>query len=560
MVIRFLSCLLLTLITSHAFAVTFEASVDRTSIGEGESLMLTLRYNSNLLSGEPDLSPLEQQFTVANRQRKNSFQYINGRSESWTIWTITLIPKRKGNLVIPSIQFKNESTKPIQIVVSKLDPSLTKQDKDVFFVTEADIKTGYVQSQIVYSEKLYFSVPLDNSQLNEVEVEDAVVQPLGETKQYRTTLNGRSFDVYERRFVIFPQVSGELVIPGPRYSGEISNGRWRPGRPISVSHPPLRIQVLPQPASYPQNASWLPAKDVKLDFRWLGDITQLNQGEPITLALTLTAQGLSAAQLPKLDLPESKGLKYYPEQTQTNDVANDSGITGIASQNIAVVVNKNGTVRLPEVRIPWFNIESGRVEYATMPGQTLKVSGESTQPVQPNTTNDTSMSSDLSEPETHSDIVPVANDSEHSINYWPVVSLVFMLLWLITGYILWRQIQNKGNVESEVTSRQKNISGSLKAIKQACRNNDANQARATIVAWAQAQGHEHITRLDQVAQLNNDASLKQALQELDYTLYSPNGNSAWQGEYLWQLIRNIESKPDSSHAPLAPLYPNEASS
>ncbi|NVK38798.1 MAG: protein BatD [Gammaproteobacteria bacterium] len=560
MVIRFLSCLLLTLITSHAFAVTFEASVDRTSIGEGESLMLTLRYNSNLLSGEPDLSPLEQQFTVANRQRKNSFQYINGRSESWTIWTITLIPKRKGNLVIPSIQFKNESTKPIQIVVSKLDPSLTKQDKDVFFVTEADIKTGYVQSQIVYSEKLYFSVPLDNSQLNEVEVEDAVVQPLGETKQYRTTLNGRSFDVYERRFVIFPQVSGELVIPGPRYSGEISNGRWRPGRPISVSHPPLRIQVLPQPANYPQNASWLPAKDVKLGFRWLGDITKLNQGEPITLALTLTAQGLSAAQLPKLDLPDSKGLKYYPEQTQTNDVANDSGITGIASQNIAVVVNKNGTVRLPEVRIPWFNIESGRVEYATMPGQTLKVSGESTQQVQPSTTNDTSMSSALSEPETHSDIMPVANDSEHSINYWPVVSLVFMLLWLITGYILWRQIQNKGNVESEVTSRQKNISGSLKAIKQACRNNEANQARAAIVAWAQAQGHEHITRLDQVAQLNNDASLKQALQELDYTLYSPDGNSAWQGEYLWQLIRNIESKPDSSHAPLAPLYPNEASS
>lgn len=560
MVIRFLSCLLLTLITSHAFAVTFEASVDRTSIGEGESLMLTLRYNSNLLSGEPDLSPLEQQFTVANRQRKNSFQYINGRSESWTIWTITLIPKRKGNLVIPSIQFKNESTKPIQIVVSKLDPSLTKQDKDVFFVTEADIKTGYVQSQIVYSEKLYFSVPLDNSQLNEVEVEDAVVQPLGETKQYRTTLNGRSFDVYERRFVIFPQVSGELVIPGPRYSGEISNGRWRPGRPISVSHPPLRIQVLPQPASYPQNSPWLPAKDVKLNFRWLGDITQLNQGEPITLALTLTAQGLSAAQLPKLDLPESKGLKYYPEQTQTNDVANDSGITGIASQNIAVVVNKNGTVRLPEVRIPWFNIESGRVEYATMPGQTLKVSGESTQPVQPNTTSDTSMTSDLSEPETHSDIVPVANDSEHSINYWPVVSLVFMLLWLITGYILWRQIQNKGNVESEDASHQKNISGSLKAIKQACRNNDANQARAAIVAWAQAQGHGHITRLDQVAQLNNDASLKQALQELDYTLYSPNGNSAWQGEYLWQLIRNIESKPDSSHAPLAPLFPNEASS
>lgn len=556
MVIRFLTCLLLAMITSHAFAVTFEASVDRTNIGEGESLLLTLRYNSNLLSDEPDLTPLEQQFTVANRQRKNSFQYINGRSESWTIWTITLIPKSKGNLVIPSIRFKNETTKPIQINVAKLDPSLKKQVKDVFFVTEADIKTGYVQAQIVYTEKLYFSVPLDNSQLNEVEVEDAVVQPLGETKQYRTSLNGRSFDVYERRYVIFPQVSGELIIPGPRYTGEISNGRWRPGRPISVSHPPLRIQVLPQPASYPQSAAWLPANDVKLDFRWLGDTDRLNQGEPITLALTLTAQGLSAAQLPKLELPDTKGLKYYPEQTQTNDVANDSGITGVATQNIAVVVNKKGEVRLPEMRIPWFNIKSGRLEYATMPAQTLKVSGVAMPSQAPQ-----AQSSDLSREPEPQDMNAVAQIPENEgVNIWPVVSLIFMLLWLITSYLLWRQMQNGESKTKEASPSQLALSARLKAIKQACRSNDANEARAAILAWAQAQGHSNITRLEQVAQFSDDAALKQALQELDYTLYSPNGNSAWQGEYLWQLIRAIKPQRDASASALGPLYPNEATS
>ena len=131
MVRHFLFVVFFSLLANQAFAVAFEASVDRANIGEGESLTLTLRYNSNVFSGDPDLSPLQQQFTIINQQRKNSFQYIDGKSESWTVWTVTLTPKRKGNLILPSIEYKGERTKPIQINVNKLDPSLKNQQKDV---------------------------------------------------------------------------------------------------------------------------------------------------------------------------------------------------------------------------------------------------------------------------------------------------------------------------------------------------------------------------------------------------------------------------------------------
>jgi hypothetical protein len=561
-VVKHLFCILiLSLLASQSFAVAFDASVDRANIGEGESLMLTLRYNSNVLSGDPDLSPLGQQFTVINQQRKNSFQYINGRSESWTVWSIALSPKRKGNLVLPSIEFKGERTKPIQIMVSKLDPSLQNQQKDVFFHTETDIKTSYVQGQIVYSEKLYFAVPLDNSQLNEVEVEDAVVQALGETKQYRTQLNGRSFDVYERRYVIFAQTSGDLIIPGPRYTGEISNGRWRPGRPISISHPPIRIQVLPQPANYPQQSTWLPAKNVSINYKWLGNTKSLKQGEPITLALTLKAQGLGAAQLPKLTLSDVPQLKYYPEQPQNQDINDDNGITGIISQNIAIVVTRNGDVRLPEIRIPWFDIKAGRIEYAVMPAQTLTVSGAAVS-TQPNNNNAQSsieniqsnaQSNDASE---SSDGLIATTQQGNSEKLWPVLSLIFMLLWLITSYFLWKKHQAKPDENNQEHNKQLSSSAQLKHIKQACRANDATAARQAIIEWAQTQGFTQTVTLEQVATINNSKELKQALQELDYTLYSPHGNSAWQGEYLWQLIRNIKPNKDNTSSPLQPLYPS----
>jgi hypothetical protein len=560
-VVKHLFCILiLSLLARQSYAVAFEASVDRANIGEGESLMLTLRYNSNVFTGDPDLSPLEQQFTIINQQRKNSFQYINGQSESWTVWSVALSPKRKGNLVLPSIEYKGERTKPIQIMVSKLDPSLQNQQQDVFFHTETDVKTSYVQGQIVYSEKLYFAVPLDNSQLSDVEVEDAVVQPLGETKQYRTQLNGRSFDVYERRYVIFAQTSGELIIPGPRYTGEISNGRWRAGRPVSISQPPIRIQVLPQPANYPQTSTWLPAQNVSLNYRWLGNTHDLKQGEPITLALTLKAKGLSAAQLPKLVLNDVPQLKYYPEQAQSQDINDDNGITGIVSQNIAIVVTKNGDVRLPEIRIPWFDIKAGRIEYAIMPAQTLTVSGAITTPQ--NTINEQTQSNDINNDDTdqtHSNEMSVALNpapQSNTAKLWPVLSLIFMLLWLITSYFLWKKHQLVPTDTQQDKTKQLNLSARLKQIKHACRANDAKAARQAIIAWAHAQGFVSVASLEQVATLIDSIEFKQALQELDYTLYSSTGNSAWQGEFLWQLIRNYKPAKENTASSLQPLYPS----
>ena len=170
---RIILLLLMSTLSSLSFGVAFESSVDRTTISEGESILLTVKYNSNIFSGNPDLSVLEKDFSVVSQNRKNNFQFINGKSNSWTIWTIALIPKSKGSLVIPSISFKGEKTQPITINVTKVSDAVKNQQKDVFFHTDVDIKTTYVQAQVIYTEKLYFSVPLENSQLSEVKVDRA---------------------------------------------------------------------------------------------------------------------------------------------------------------------------------------------------------------------------------------------------------------------------------------------------------------------------------------------------------------------------------------------------
>ena len=552
MVKNILVFLCLSLAMASSWAVKFESSVDRNQVGEGESLVLTVRYNSNLLSDDPDFSPIKQQFTLYNQQRKSSFQFINGKSESWTVWTLTLIPKRKGNLVIPALSFKGENSKAIQIQVNKISDSIKDQQQSVFFDTSTDIKSAYVQGQILYTEKLYFSVNLDNSQLNEVVVDEAVVQALGEVKHYSTQLNGRSLEVYERQFVITPQTSGEMIIPGPIYSGEISNGRWRAGRPIRITHAPIKIQVLPQPASYPVDATWLPANDVSLDYKWNGNPQKFKVGEPLTVQLEFTAKGLSSAQLPVIKLPEVVGLKYYPDKAETKDMADSQGIIGTRNQSIAIVATRAGNLTLPEVRIPWWNTKTARLEYAVIPALRL------TALTNPNKNPEDSGESEL--PPQPSTAVLATQDSPAPIQetslLWPIMCALIFMLWLATLALWWFKSRTKAPTPAENIG-QTNNKANLKSIKQACRNNDPTLARTTILQYAQSQWLLSHTSLNKLAQSVTDESLQQALKTLDTSLYSTQENNDWQGEPLWQVIKHYRHNQPTPASGILPLYPNE---
>jgi len=549
MVMRILFFLVVAVFSQLSTAVAFEASVDRTTVGAGESVLLTVKYNSNVFSGNPDLSALEKDFDVVSQNRKNNFQFINGQSNSWTIWTIALIPKSKGKLTIPSVSFKGEKTQPITINVTKVSDAIKNQQKDVFFHTEVDVKTTYVQAQVVYTEKLYFSVPLENSQLSEVKVDEAMIEQLGDITHYSTQLNGKTYEVYERKTAIFPQTSGEMVIPGPIYSGEVGNRFFGGGRPIRVSHPPIRLQILPKPASYPSGAPWIPANELALDYSWRGNPQQLQVGEPITLDLTLRGAGLSSAQLPNLELGSVRGLKYYPDQAQTTESKGANGITGVKKQSIAIVATQNGNVTLPEIRIPWWNIQRQQLEYAVLPAQRLSASGASVSQTAEQTNTD--LTESVPQPEAQAEESSTTASAPSS--FWMYVSAVLGVLWIITlGLFFKKPSAVSTGVQTTKPAPQK----SLKRLKQACRANDPYEARTALLSWAEEQWQKPVSSLNQVADLSNDAGLQTALAELDQTLFSATGNSAWQGEYLWQLIQGYKpSKHPESAAPLTPLYP-----
>lgn len=533
---------------AHNTQAALTANVDRKQITENDSFRLFLRFDEQVGFGQPDLTELKRDFRVINQQRSNQFRSMNGKTVSFTEWTLVLSPLRTGDLIIPAIEFNGDKSQAIEVTVTELPESVKEQiAKEFFFDIEIDSTSTYVQAQVLYTEKLYYSVNHEDATLSELKVTDAHVVPLGDVRQYSTSINGQRMGVYERRFAIFAEESGEMVIPGQKFTASVVNSynRWSRGRPVSIISEPIRIKVKATPANYPQ-APWLPSPEIKVSDRWSKSFNEWQVGEPITRNITIDATGLSGSQLPNIALPVVKGLKYYPDQSEHQDKADTLGIQGSLQQSLAIVPTKSGRITLPEVRIPWWNIKSNKLEYAILPKKTVNVAPatqaanfeSSQQPVAPATEVAAATSTPISQ----------------SSSYWVLATLILLVTNLITAYLLWSK--PGANETSEEAVIPKNSKEAFKALKAACQKNDAKAMRHHLREWANIE-YQSI-RLEQLGEKLQEPGLTLAISELDSYLYKNTDNSAFNGQTLWnslnQALRAEKTRKSETTSKLKPLY------
>jgi hypothetical protein len=543
--------LTLLLLANTAVAGTLTASVDRKQITENDSFRLFLRYDEQVGFGQPDLTALKKDFRVINQQRANQFRSMNGKTVSFTEWTLLLSPLRTGTLIIPAVEFDGQRSQEIPVTVKALSQSVKDQiAKEFFFDIEVNSTSTYVQAQVIYTEKLYYSVNHEDATLSEFKVTDAHVMPLGEVRQYNTNINGQRMGVYERRFAIFAEESGEMVIPGQKFSANIVNSynRWSRGRPVTVVAEPIRIKVKSTPVNYPP-APWLPSPQIKISDRWSKPYSEWQVGEPVTRTITINAQGLSGSQLPELSLPVVEGMKYYPDQSEHNDKTDNQGIQGVLQQSLAIVPTQSGRVTIPEMRIPWWNLDTNRLEYAILPAQIVIVAAPENA-IEIGSSQATSPPARvLSDSANHSPVM-----SDQNLGYWIAATLLLLLTNTISAFLLWRN--HNRPVEEEIDTSEMSRKESLKQIRKACQENDPLIIRHRLKEWSQLEFS--ITSLDQLGKQFNDIPLTNSLSELDSVLYQNRKNSVFNGQLLWnnlsQAIKKKHAKSSTDPSELSPLY------
>ncbi|MFG0415188.1 BatD family protein [Pseudomonas sp. zjy_8] len=539
--------LLLLLVSGQACADAFFASVDRTRLSEGETVVLTLESTDPTRFGRPDFSPLDENFEVLGSRQVNRLSSIGDTPRASTRWILTLQPRRSGEVVIPPIRLEDAETLPITLTVDAVsDASGSAKLAPVYIDASLDQDSVYVQAQAVLTLRIYHSVSMyDDSTLTPLQMQDARVEQLGEPRTYEKRIGGVRHGVIELQYAIYPQRSGELVIPGQTFSATLvdrsRNDDFLPfgpraGKVSRVKSPDIPLRVKAKPADYPADAPWLPARALGLAETWNPQPEQSQVGDSLTRRLILKVDGLSSAQLPPLPATQVEGLRRYPDQPQLSDQKSESGVVGTREEREALVPSRSGDIALPALEVVWWNTQSDSLERTTLPARTLQVAEN------PQLQGEDSPTANL----------PVAQPQEVP-ELWPW-QLACALLGLSTllGFALWWRARRQPAIQraAQAGPSPRTL---LDDLKRACQAGDAQATRYALDAWARQQPE---TLADMAARY---VPLSDALDGLNGALYSETGQQ-WQGDELWKAIRNLPAAQEPSAAPqdssaLPPLYP-----
>lgn len=529
--LSFFNLLLFFLYIDAALAVEIKTSIDRNPVSINESFQITFTANESP-DDDPDFGPLTNELEILNQSHNSQISWINGQSSKTIQWTLDVMAKQAGSLLIPSISFGDDKSLPITVLVTKkITPTNSNKNEDIFLAVEATPERPYVQSQILYTLRLYRRVQITQASLSEPTMEDAIVEKLGEDKNYNTEINGIAYVVTERKYAIFPQKSGiatiePLVLQAKvvtsarsRFNGFFNNPATRTKHMTSE---PIIMDVLAVPDDY-SNKLWIPSEQLYVEEKWSGDTLNMKVGEPLTRTLTILSKGSTVAQLPELlDEKETANLKTYPDQPSLKEQKKEDGLIAFREEKIAYIPSKPGSYTIPAIEIPWFNTKTQEMEIASIPERTvtaISTAIETTDPI-----NQTPVSANNEKPEV------VIQKVENKVWMW--VSLALALGWLITVILIFIRRVKPAQKEITVNPDEINLKESVKRLKKACAENNELAAKDALLAWGKIKFNSN--NLSTTAS-NCESRLRDEIHLLNQNLYS-NQTEAWQGKKLFQFF------------------------
>ncbi|RLA16685.1 MAG: hypothetical protein DRQ60_03880 [Gammaproteobacteria bacterium] len=568
--LTFLTLVLTWLPVSPLFAAQIGLQVLPEQLLINESFRLIFTATGSV-DEEPDFSVLTTDFEILTNRSASQISLINGDYSRSKTWTLDLIPRRKGNLVIPPVPFGKDLS-PAKAVAVKDATTVRRENQkkaaDIFIKTTLKPRSPYVQQQTVMTVKLYRAINFSAATLSDPTSDgDLVIEKLGEDRSYPATHSDRRYEVVERKYTLLPKASGKITINPVQFEGRVGSSNrlgfdpFGGGKVVRVQSDPLTLAVRPVPAKF-QGDHWLPAKDLSITAQWSEPEPEFRVGEPVTRIIRITAEGLAASQLPEIDLALPTGVRSYRDQPQLEARTHSSGIVSQREEKIALIPEQPGTLKLPAVTIPWWNTTTNRLEAASLPAVEVTVlpaldgsidlSSPTTSlaPV-PSTPELSAPAVDDSDPATSAPLVPSQGKLTRTLPW--IIAAFFALGWAITVYLWRRDRRDRTQTNEDMGNREL-----TRNLRLACEASDKQFAAKALLAWGKLRHAERPPpSLESLAQ-REDGDLADQIMLLAKSLYSETDTN-WIGTPLWVAVKNA-SKPSNlsqafSKSSLAPLNP-----
>ena len=582
----FLSSLLISLLATTSKAQEITLTLDRSELARGETLTLTIRVYDQRQGMQLDLTPLTENFDVLGTRTSSQVRSINGNTDIWTDYIITLFPLPDGSLRIPSLTISGQLTDELEVTVTNQGARSNQETDELFLEIEVNKDSLYVQEQLLFSIRLFYTINgIRNPVFTEIDIPDTVTQLIGSPNQYEKIIDGQRYGVYEKRYVIFPQKSGSLDIPDILFRGEVTDGsssfvfRNLNTRRITAFIEGRTIDVVERPASAEILPTWLPVTDLVMEESFSRPLSDLKVGDTFVRTIKMTANGVDGAVLPPFSPSNIQGFNTYLDPAKIERRFVNGSIVGERIESSTLVVLEDGNLSIPAIKIDWWNVDFDRLDSTIIQETMLRII-----PLQGIAPSELAVPSTESiedllaaPPEISQEMIDeqatgqYLNIEEILVRYSIIIGFLLIFVTLLRNLI----IKNRSHIfagyaglrkEFRLTqSPERNERNAYRALMRAFRHSDTQEIKATLIQWANhIVGTIEINTIEDLYRQKEHPEIYGPLQNFQSELFSekPNSKNLDLSNLLAAVrkIRKVNKKNNAAHERkkryhLPPLYP-----
>lgn len=372
-------------IAGHAQEISFTATVDKSEIGAGDPVQLTVTLsNARGRISAPDLGGM---VVLAGPFSSSNITNFNGRFVSTESFTWRITATRPGTYTIGPARVQVGGgiieTDPITIKVGPARagspaPELSQgqqRDANLFITISLSSRKGYVGEQVVATYTLYSryaNVDLaeyDLPQLNgfwaeEVDLGNSNWEPAPQT------VNGLQYRVAVlKRQVLFPQRPGTLRIEPFAISAVVDRSFFNRGRTIQVKSNAVEFTALGLPPGAPADFTGS-VGDLQMTVK--ADRTEVTTDEAIEITVRLSGRSnLKLLEGPEVSFPSD--FEVYDPKVNDKITVNSSGMSGHREFQYLVIPRYEGLYELPPITFSYFDAKAGAYKTLRSDGLTVEV-------------------------------------------------------------------------------------------------------------------------------------------------------------------------------------------
>ena len=519
-----------------ANSVEVTASVDRNPIYLDESVTLVLTAEDESTNiPTPDLELLRADFEILSQSTQTNINIVNNVPNVVQSWVIEIQPKRLGVIEIPALMIAGAQTQPIQLEVQKYVSNVTTEGSEIFLEVDVTSNNPYVQSQLNFTTRLYYSIPIVNGTLSDPQIPFATIEGAAQESRYNSRRSGVDYRVIERQYAIFPEQSGSFTIAPIEFAcvieriDPVTNLRKHFRERYSSNQ--VQLEVKPIPRSY-SGSTWLPAQDLQLADSWKGRVPDFEVGRPESREISINALGLRAIQLPLVEFEENSTARIYAgSQSDQKTTPGADWLVSRRTDEFAIVPKSDSNVEVPKVEVVWWDVNENREKVAVLPAISVSMGQSVSQLIE-----EIPVDANPGGIQTLQISEAIVRQDQH----WKLISLALLgiwlltlLMWLLSGRYKRGQLRKVELIQVQSAETERQL---LRRIKQECENGDAATISKELLGWAESHWTDRPPKnLIELGRRLQSEELMPLLEDLDRALYSEDDVFV-HGLKLWKVL------------------------